>query len=83
MIAEKLSAKGVLSLTRPFPRDIGAKNGTLTVMVAAAEAVEKAMPVFKAMGKTVTHVGDAGAGQVAKAPIRSWSRRRWPPWVNC
>ena len=25
------------------------------------------MPVFMAMGKTVTHVGDAGAGQVAKA----------------
>jgi 2-hydroxy-3-oxopropionate reductase len=25
------------------------------------------MPVFLAMGKTVTHVGDAGAGQVAKA----------------
>jgi 2-hydroxy-3-oxopropionate reductase len=69
MIAEKLSAKGVLSLDAPVSGgDIGAKNGTLTVMVGGpAEAVEKAMPVFKAMGKTVTHVGDAGAGQVAKA----------------
>jgi 2-hydroxy-3-oxopropionate reductase len=33
----------------------------------AASALEKVMPVFKAMGKTITHVGEAGAGQVAKA----------------
>jgi len=32
-----------------------------------ANAVEKSMPVFQAMGKTVTHVGESGAGQVAKA----------------
>ena len=32
-----------------------------------ASALEKVMPVLTAMGKTVTHVGDAGAGQVAKA----------------
>jgi 2-hydroxy-3-oxopropionate reductase len=31
------------------------------------EALDKVMPVFQAMGKTITHVGDAGAGQVAKA----------------
>ena len=69
MIADKLSAKGVLSLDAPVSGgDIGAKNGTLTIMVGGpAEAVEKAMPIFKAMGKTVTHVGDSGAGQVAKA----------------
>jgi 2-hydroxy-3-oxopropionate reductase len=69
MIAEKLSAKGMLSLDAPVSGgDIGAKNGTLTVMVGGpSEAVEKVMPIFKAMGKTVTHVGDSGAGQVAKA----------------
>ena len=69
MIAEKLSAKGVLSLDAPVSGgDIGAKNGTLTIMVGGpSEAVEKVMPIFKAMGKTVTHVGDSGAGQVAKA----------------
>jgi 2-hydroxy-3-oxopropionate reductase len=32
-----------------------------------AEALEKALPVLQAMGKTITLVGDAGAGQVAKA----------------
>ena len=31
------------------------------------EALEKVMPVFQAMGKTITHVGDSGAGQIAKA----------------
>lgn len=69
MIAEKLKEKGVFSLDAPVSGgDIGAKNATLTIMVGgAAEALEKAMPVFLAIGKTITHVGDAGAGQVAKA----------------
>lgn len=68
-IAEKLSVKGVLSLDAPVSGgDIGAKDGTLTIMVGGdASALEKVMPVFMAMGKTVTHVGEAGAGQVAKA----------------
>jgi len=48
--------------------DIGARQGTLAIMVGGpAGAVEKVMPVFQAMGKTVTHVGEAGAGQIAKA----------------
>jgi len=69
MIAEKLSARGVLSLDAPVSGgDMGAKNGTLTIMVGGdASALEKVMPVFLAMGKNVTHVGEAGAGQVAKA----------------
>jgi 2-hydroxy-3-oxopropionate reductase len=69
MIAEKLAAKNVFALDAPVSGgDIGAKNGTLTIMVGGdAAALEKVMPVFMAMGKTVTHVGDPGAGQVAKA----------------
>jgi 2-hydroxy-3-oxopropionate reductase len=69
MIAEKLAAKNVFALDAPVSGgDIGAKNGTLTIMVGGeASALEKVMPVFMAMGKTVTHVGDSGAGQVAKA----------------
>jgi len=68
-IAEKLAAKGVLALDAPVSGgDIGARDGTLSIMVGGpAEALEKVMPVFTAMGKTVTHVGEAGAGQVAKA----------------
>jgi 2-hydroxy-3-oxopropionate reductase len=68
-IAEKLSARGTLALDAPVSGgDIGARNGTLTVMVGGeASALEKVMPVLEAMGKTITHVGEAGAGQVAKA----------------
>src|SRR3990172_4028665 len=69
MIAEKLKEKGIFSLDAPVSGgDIGAKNATLTIMVGGeAEALEKVMPLFQAIGKTITHVGDAGAGQVAKA----------------
>ncbi|RJP30279.1 MAG: NAD(P)-dependent oxidoreductase [Candidatus Omnitrophota bacterium] len=46
----------------------GAKNGTLAIMVGGdEEIVERAMPVLQAMGKTITHVGPAGAGQITKA----------------
>ncbi len=69
MIAEKLAKKNVFALDAPVSGgDIGARNATLTVMVGGeASALETAMPVFQAMGKMITHVGDSGAGQVAKA----------------
>jgi 2-hydroxy-3-oxopropionate reductase len=68
-IAEKLAGKGVMSLDAPVSGgDIGARDGTLTIMVGGdAAALEKVMPVFQAIGKTITHVGEAGAGQVTKA----------------
>lgn len=46
---------------------MGAEAGTLTFMVGgSAEAVERARPVLEAMGRTIVHCGEAGAGQVAK-----------------
>jgi 2-hydroxy-3-oxopropionate reductase len=68
-IAGELGKKGILALDAPVSGgDIGARNGTLAIMVGGeARALEKVMPVFQAMGKTVTHVGAAGAGQIAKA----------------
>lgn len=68
-IAAVLAEKGVQSLDAPVSGgDIGARNGTLAIMVGGpADAVEKVRPVFEAMGKIITHVGDAGAGQIAKA----------------
>src|SRR5512145_2281580 len=68
-IAEKLRERDVLALDAPVSGgDIGAKNGTLAIMVGGeASALEKVMPIFQAMGRTITHVGEAGAGQVAKA----------------
>ncbi len=69
MIAEKLKSKGVSPLDAPVSGgDIGARNATLTIMVGGnAQALEKVMPILQSMGKTITHVGEAGAGQVAKA----------------
>jgi 3-hydroxyisobutyrate dehydrogenase-like beta-hydroxyacid dehydrogenase len=40
----------------------------LTIMVGRdAQALEGVRPVLLAVGKTITHVGGSGAGQVAKA----------------
>ena len=68
-IAAALAEKGVLCLDAPVSGgEIGALQGTLAIMVGGpAETLERVMPVFQAMGKTVTHVGEAGAGQIAKA----------------
>ncbi len=68
-IARRLAEKGVSALDAPVSGgDIGARQGTLAIMVGgSADALEKVMPVFQAMGKTITHVGEAGAGQIAKA----------------
>jgi 2-hydroxy-3-oxopropionate reductase len=46
----------------------GAVEGTLSIMVGGSEDdVTRAMPLLRAMGTTIVHVGDSGAGQVAKA----------------
>jgi 2-hydroxy-3-oxopropionate reductase len=68
-IAQQLGEKGVQCLDAPVSGgDIGAREGTLTIMVGGpAEALERAMPVLQAMGKKITHVGDSGSGQIAKA----------------
>jgi 2-hydroxy-3-oxopropionate reductase len=68
-IAAALGEKGVLSLDAPVSGgDVGARNATLTIMIGGpAEALERTRPVFEAMGKTITHVGESGAGQIAKA----------------
>jgi 2-hydroxy-3-oxopropionate reductase len=68
-IAEVLGKKGVECLDAPVSGgDVGARNGTLAIMVGGpAGALERVWSVFQAMGKTITHVGDSGAGQIAKA----------------
>ncbi len=46
----------------------GAKQGTLAIMIGGDEDVfERSLPVLQAMGKTITLVGPAGAGQLTKA----------------
>lgn len=48
--------------------EIGAIDGTLTIMAGGSEhAIARARPLFDVLGARFTHVGDTGAGQVAKA----------------
>ncbi len=68
MIADKLAAVGIAALDAPVSGgDVGAKNGTLTIMVGGTqEAFDRTAPLFAAMGKAWVLVGDSGAGQIAK-----------------
>ncbi len=68
MIAERLAAVGVDALDAPVSGgDVGARNGTLTIMVGGPQAAfDRAAPLFQAMGKAYVLVGDSGAGQIAK-----------------
>ncbi len=68
-ISAVLAAKGIRCLDAPVSGgDIGARDGTLAIMVGGPpDAFEVVKPVFAAMGKTITLVGEAGAGQIAKA----------------
>jgi len=69
MIAERLGEKGVSCLDAPVSGgDIGAQKGTLAIMVGGPlAAYQRVLPIFQAIGKTITHVGGVGAGQIAKA----------------
>ncbi len=68
-IYKKLLEKGVNSLDAPVSGgDIGAINGTLTIMVGGDDhTFREVLPVFKKIGKTITLVGSSGCGQIAKA----------------
>ncbi|MDP4725781.1 MAG: NAD(P)-dependent oxidoreductase [Desulfobacterales bacterium] len=68
-IAERLGEKGIRMLDAPVSGGSeGAQNGTLSIMVGGEEAdLIKVRPVLEAMGKTITHVGPIGAGQLTKA----------------
>jgi len=47
--------------------EIGAIKGSLSIMVGGdAKIVKKIMPIFKILGEKITHIGDSGAGQIAK-----------------
>jgi 2-hydroxy-3-oxopropionate reductase len=67
-IAAELESVGVAALDAPVSGgDIGARDGTLTIMVGGSQAAfDKAAPLFEAMGKAWVLVGDSGAGQIAK-----------------
>ena len=67
-VAAAATAKGLAMIDAPVSGGVaGAAAGTLTFIVGgAADALERARPVLQGMGKNIFHMGDAGAGQVAK-----------------
>jgi 2-hydroxy-3-oxopropionate reductase len=68
-VAERAAAAGLRALDAPVSGgEQGAKDGNLSIMVGGAEDdFTAALPVLRAMGSTVVHVGPAGAGQTVKA----------------
>ncbi|MFT3759492.1 NAD(P)-dependent oxidoreductase [Thauera sp.] len=68
-IASRLAERGVSMIDAPVSGgEVGAIAATLTIMAGGdTAAFERALPLFQAMGKSVTRIGGSGAGQVAKA----------------
>ena len=68
-VAGTLSAKGINMLDAPVSGGpMGAEQASLSIMVGGTlEVFERIKPLFACMGKTITRVGDSGAGQITKA----------------
>ncbi len=64
----KAKEKGIDTLDAPVSGgDIGAKNGSLAIMVGGEQQIfEKMLPLFDVMGKNIVYQGSAGAGQHTK-----------------
>jgi 3-hydroxyisobutyrate dehydrogenase len=67
--AALLSPRGVAFLDCPVSGGVeGARDGTLVIMVGGdPEAFERAQPILRAIGRTITLFGPTGSGQAAKA----------------
>jgi 3-hydroxyisobutyrate dehydrogenase len=67
-MSQMLATRGAMLLDAPVSGgDIGAKNATLSIMVGGDEqAFARAEPLLRCMGKTITHCGPSGAGQLTK-----------------
>lgn len=68
-IAAELAKHKIEMLDAPVSGgEQGAITGALSIMVGGkAETLEKVRPLFEVLGKQIVHIGDHGAGQVAKA----------------
>jgi 2-hydroxy-3-oxopropionate reductase len=67
-LATTLAQKNIEMLDAPVSGgDKGAIAGTLSIMVGGKPAqFERALPLFKILGENIVHIGDNGAGQIAK-----------------
>ena len=63
-----LRARGCALVDAPVSGgDVGARNATLAIMAGGeAESLERVRPVLQVLGKSITHCGPVGSGQVAK-----------------
>ena len=68
-IAARLHRKDIGFIDAPVSGgQIGAVAGSLSIMAGGdPETITRAQPLFEVLGSSFTHVGDPGAGQVAKA----------------
>ncbi|MGD0645677.1 MAG: NAD(P)-dependent oxidoreductase [Candidatus Bathyarchaeia archaeon] len=67
-ISEILAKKNVKTLDAPVSGgEVGARDATLSIMVGGPkETYDECIPVFMALGKQVTYMGDSGSGQATK-----------------
>ncbi len=67
--ADRIRARGGDYVDAPVSGgEVGAIAGDLTIMAGGSPAgFARAEPLFRVMGRTITHVGEVGAGQIAKA----------------
>ena len=67
-LAGRLASAGIAMLDAPVSGGSwGAQQGTLTIMVGGEQATfERCLPVFEAMGKSITLMGPSGMGQTTK-----------------
>jgi 3-hydroxyisobutyrate dehydrogenase len=67
-IAAKLAERGATLLDAPVSGgDVGARNATLAIMVGGDErALDRVRPMLQRMGKSITHCGPVGTGQLTK-----------------
>ena len=71
--AEEVGATGATYVDAPVSGgQVGAEQGSLSIMAGcSADALERVRPVFEVLGRNITHIGDIGAGQVAKTANQS------------
>jgi 3-hydroxyisobutyrate dehydrogenase len=78
-IGKQLQERGVSFMDAPVTGSSPkAEDGTLTIMAGGSDAeLERAMPLLKAMGEVIVHVGEVGSGQQVKVLSNAVSA------VNC
>jgi 2-hydroxy-3-oxopropionate reductase len=69
LVAKAMNNKGVDCLDAPVSGgEVGAINGTLSIMVGGDQKVfKRARPIFEVLGTTITLCGPNGSGQIVKA----------------